>query len=338
MSALLQVKNLLHQKHTKPFSSQWLQQATSATDTLLKELLLALMHIHDKRSQVHLCQRTLQALYHQAANIPHSGEARQKISSSIKFIRDQLPEYFNWEEKAIITGTATKQITKFLLTTYHLQPLSRSIYNVLALFVQHEQLTWRHYEFIKQLQKTPLVADNILIHLLQFNIVDSPILTTIIEYWQQQITHAEDPLNHIRSLMQQLNTCHSMPPLFNPIPLYDKLSGWLQDEYTFLSQTDGKPISNQVPTQQAVLGSPLFTNLSVAQLAAFTRIVVEAGIISCNNQKQLFATLASNIRTAGTSAISPQSFRNKYYVPEASTISAVKDLCIRMLNEARKLA
>lgn len=80
------------------------------------------------------------------------------------------------------------------------------------------------------------------------------------------------------------------------------------------------------------LSHKLRTPLSVNQLAYFCKVLHDLKVIQSNNQTDVFKFIAENFETPNSKDISMQSLRSKYYIPDAKTKEAVKEIVIKMLN------
>ncbi|MDB5191486.1 MAG: hypothetical protein JWQ96_1049 [Segetibacter sp.] len=80
----------------------------------------------------------------------------------------------------------------------------------------------------------------------------------------------------------------------------------------------------------------LKTQLTVAQLAVLIRLMVDTGIIKCNNQLLFLKMVARSFQTPKKAAISADSLRTKFYTAEANAIDAIKDYLITMMNQLRQ--
>jgi len=79
----------------------------------------------------------------------------------------------------------------------------------------------------------------------------------------------------------------------------------------------------------------LLTSLSVAQLALFVRLLLDAGIIETRNQSSLLKKIAAIIQTPKTTSISEESLRSKFYSPQNTSIIIIKEHLLNMMNKLR---
>ena len=80
----------------------------------------------------------------------------------------------------------------------------------------------------------------------------------------------------------------------------------------------------------------LATTLSVAQLAVFLRLLLDEGIISTDNQSDVFRLVSMYVQTTRTPSISADSLRNKFYSPDNAAKSIVKDQLLNLFNRLKQ--
>ncbi len=120
-------------------------------------------------------------------------------------------------------------------------------------------------------------------------------------------------------------------------PLKEQLLTWILEELSYLEKRQqlsfdfAKEAKNMLNKDFKIV-----TDHSVSQVAYFIRLLVEVGAIINKNQRELIRFFSSYIKTKNSEHISPESFRTKYYNTEEGTISVVKDLIIKLLNETNK--
>lgn len=117
------------------------------------------------------------------------------------------------------------------------------------------------------------------------------------------------------------------------------LIAWIDEEIAFLEKRH--QLTFNMPVVQSDSFTDKFklqTNMSVAQLAYFIRLLVEEKIITNRNQREVLQFFARFTRTKKAENVSAESLRTRYYNVDTSTKEAVKDLIIRLLNHIRKKA
>jgi hypothetical protein len=344
MQALIMLKNFItaglpHAKH----------QATKATvqsliNCLLDELLASFAYSDNKLQHAHIYQRALQQLAVTLSQEPKIYKHELKLTgTAIIYIREQLPAHFNWNEQAIHTANALQQFGDLstLVHSLSLKPILIQVVNHLHQLLKTHLCTWRHLFAIEELLELSVAGSlhktDPLAFVTNYNLYDQVIIQAFLQDYRQQIKEAPSPSETIRRLLKQLNqNAISVDHFCRDAPsLKQQLNDWLSEELFFIETTS--PVQH---LPQASLSSlpKISTTLSVAQFAAFLRLIMEANIITCSNQRQFLAFIAAHLKTTNANHISAQSFRNKYYGPEINTLSVLKDVCISMLNHARKMS
>ena len=117
-------------------------------------------------------------------------------------------------------------------------------------------------------------------------------------------------------------------------PLNEQLLSWLMEEIAYLEKSQelspGIEIENKEPFNE---NFKIITSHSVSQVAFLLKLLVDIGAILNKNQKELIRLVASIVKTQQTEHISPESLRTKYYNVDESTVDAVRDTIIKLLNE-----
>lgn len=81
----------------------------------------------------------------------------------------------------------------------------------------------------------------------------------------------------------------------------------------------------------------IVTDLSVAQLACFIRLLVEIGAIKNRNKDEMIRFYSDFFMSKQSENVAFGSFRSKYYGINESSKEYIKEMIIKMLNELRKL-
>lgn len=79
----------------------------------------------------------------------------------------------------------------------------------------------------------------------------------------------------------------------------------------------------------------LHTNLTVTQLAGLIRLLVETGILTCDNHTQLTRDIAACFTTRNRNAFSAESMRQKYYNQDMASIGMLKTHLGNMMEKLR---
>ncbi|MFO8234725.1 MAG: hypothetical protein R6U04_04880 [Bacteroidales bacterium] len=140
--------------------------------------------------------------------------------------------------------------------------------------------------------------------------------------------------HHLKQINQvQVNSDFIYKP--EQKPLNEQLLSWLMEEISYLEKKR-ELSSSMVRDNKALLNKDfkIITGQSVSQVAFFLKLLVDVGVITNRNQRELIQFVASNIKTKQTTHISPESLRTKYYHVDEGTVEVVKDTIIKLLNEA----
>ncbi|MBA4241431.1 MAG: hypothetical protein C0448_11950 [Sphingobacteriaceae bacterium] len=115
--------------------------------------------------------------------------------------------------------------------------------------------------------------------------------------------------------------------------LKHQVIGWIEEEINYLTKKIELDTKQQQPNLFTQLDKPkLQSGLSVAQLAYFFKLQVDAGIITHKNQRDIFRHIAESYQTSKVHDISSESVGSKFYNVESSTADAVKENIIKLLN------
>jgi hypothetical protein len=79
-------------------------------------------------------------------------------------------------------------------------------------------------------------------------------------------------------------------------------------------------------------GFKVVTELSVAQIACFVRLLVESGVIKNKNRAELITFYAVYTQSKKQENISPESFRTRFYNIEESARQEIRGTIIQLLN------
>ncbi len=108
------------------------------------------------------------------------------------------------------------------------------------------------------------------------------------------------------------------------------------EEIYFLEKKHQLTMSVTMPKQENEKTEPIYTSLSVPQLAFFVKLLVDTGVVHNRNQTELLKTISKTIRTNRNEIISAESLRNKYYNVDKAATDSVKNVIINLLNQVNK--
>lgn len=166
-------------------------------------------------------------------------------------------------------------------------------------------------------------------------------LLYVMKQWREQIKHMESTSRIWIFWTTCLHTVEEncfLPekPFVKEYPSCSTvLSHAIQAELALL---DPPAFSSPTAVSGSPNNKPFQTNLSVAQLAAMIRLLVDTGVLDCPNQTQLLKNISQNFTTRRQQEISPESLRQKYYQRDGATVSIVRSYLRNMLQELYPLA
>jgi hypothetical protein len=140
--------------------------------------------------------------------------------------------------------------------------------------------------------------------------------------------------------LKRYNQIHEYPDLVlhpKQKSIKEQISVWIIEEIEHLERFHiHKHINEPQINKQDITNFKFQTDLSVAQLGYFIKVLMEIGIIKNPNQREVIRFCASQVKTKLTETISPESLRTRFYNIEESTREAVKEYVIKMLNYVNK--
>lgn len=117
----------------------------------------------------------------------------------------------------------------------------------------------------------------------------------------------------------------------NKASLKDQLGSWLDEEIRFCELRTRTELTGSEDGTQA--DSPYKTELTVAEIAYFLKVLIELGIIKATRRiARILQFIARYFATDNTDSISLQSLSNKYSKPEGKTMESLKAILLRMVN------
>ena len=117
----------------------------------------------------------------------------------------------------------------------------------------------------------------------------------------------------------------------------DQISTWILEEIEHLERYQKSTLNNaQRVTNPQSTDFKLQTDLSVAQLGYFIRVLFETGVIKNKNQREVIRFFAHQFKTKQTDVISWESLRTRFYNVEEGTKDSIREVAINMLNQINK--
>jgi len=136
----------------------------------------------------------------------------------------------------------------------------------------------------------------------------------------------------IAQLFQTFNT----PYISTMAGARESLLSWIKFELDHLEKMQQVALIAPAPPKEVAKQPILNSTLSVPELAALFRIMVEKKVLEPDNTKDLFTLIHKLVKTKGTSAVSADSFKNNYYTISPRTAKSVKSVILDLVNEIRK--
>jgi hypothetical protein len=165
---------------------------------------------------------------------------------------------------------------------------------------------------------------------------------TIKESFQRKETLNEQ-LEVLAHYSKKINQVQEKPG-FSYKPSYktikSQLSDWVTEEIIFLERKQQLSFGFKVEQSEVRIQGKTFkiqTDSSVAQVAYFTRILVDTGLIKNKNTVELIRFFAAHVSSKRVQNIAQESFRRKFYEVEDSVKQSVKEDLIKMLNQIKKV-
>jgi hypothetical protein len=285
----------------------------------------------------------------------------EHLESILWFLKSRYQEYFDFTanatvaHKQLITISLHSKLDRLLnslpqqksiLLRIALQPIWDFLSDNLNSKVSYQRLTYFELmlEEINNLHKNIKELDNSL---------KIPLISLNFNSYQ----YSEYLTSEIKTELETKNTYQSKVDLlsknlkkYNQVPIYpdvafdpklkhirEQVAGWIIEE---LDHIDRSKISIYNQGQTNKMSVPpdfkLETDLSVAQLGYFIRLLFEAGILTNQNQRDVIKFFASQVKSKKTDNISPESLRTRFYNIEDGTRDAIKGIAIHVLNLINK--
>ncbi|MEO8772606.1 MAG: hypothetical protein ABI402_21095 [Ferruginibacter sp.] len=279
-----------------------------------------------------------------------------EIEGIYNFIKKSLFQFFDIDApipksiKEHLVKDAGSNIAEIqqLLSELNVDPKLTSIVSgpFEKLILKGESISYRQFEYLKEMQatvKTAANGDSILLDLLHLNFNSQRFFNYYIEKIKANIQIESETSDLIIYYTYQIKIINQntfgtelyLDPALSSIR--DQLVSWITEEIYFLDkkhslasigvEPDTKPPGSEYKVQ---------TSFSVAHLSLALKLLLDSGIIKNKNIKELIRNVAKNFRNEKLETISEISLRNKFYDYEARTVGELKDIIINLLNLVRK--
>lgn len=126
---------------------------------------------------------------------------------------------------------------------------------------------------------------------------------------------------------------------FNPkaISIKEQVSVWLEEELFFVEKQMNTNQLFSIPHQPANDDDDgINVSFTVKELALFTRLMMDVGIIYTKNKTYVAQKITAAFRTK-ENHIQPHSMTKKMYLKEEYTLNSIKNYLIKMLNHINKM-
>ena len=123
-------------------------------------------------------------------------------------------------------------------------------------------------------------------------------------------------------------------------PLKNLVLNWIEGELFYIRQTIEIENSNESSTYPIEFSKPdqkFVTNLSVPQLALFSKLLYESGIIQANSTQEMLKLVSNNVCTPQADEISVKSLSNNIYDIKQGSLDEVKSKLIDMINNVNAM-
>lgn len=254
-----------------------------------------------------------------------------------------IPEKLETVKPALLSSNISKELLKIIFVPF----LKLSAFGIEEK-ITYQQLSYLNiyissfYDFISVHTPESITDENIsqLVKELNYNPVEmfTFIIDRIISKAEphESLTDKIDFYYQCLKIVNQIN-CKTPQSYNSNLPsLKHQIIGWLEEEINYLTkklQLQSQKQPNLFSQQDKI---KLQSGLSVAQLAYFFKLQVDAGIITHKNQRDIFRHIADNYQTSKVHDISAESVGSKFYNLESSTIDSIKSIIILILNKINK--
>jgi hypothetical protein len=276
----------------------------------------------------------------------------------MQFLSSQFGEYFNFNEKA----TVSLKLEKFYLfreritNLGNLVPDRNSELLRICLSPVNEfldgktdsQITFRELIYFDTLlkeietiaQSGKPFEDSLKFTLICLNFNSFQFfryLTNEIEIALKQDESHSAKVNRLSWYLKNYNQIIEKPDLFfktRQASIKTQINNWIIEEIGYLEKSLQLAKASTVIT--SCYTSPDFkihTELSVAQIGYFIRLLFDTGVLQNKNHSDVIKFISNNTKTRQVEIISPESLRTKFYNIEEGTRKTVKEIIIRILNQ-----
>lgn len=256
---------------------------------------------------------------------------------TIKYFRRKLSEFLEQKNRA------DNELVRIVLSPFrrlvrnkkpHLSFASRQyMFRLMKILLLHLSVSSEQKDRAKTLQEN--------LYAINFNSID------FFNYCKKQV---QDDIQNMDSQKDQIEKLYFHLKIVSQQPIdtstcfntkrtnaKDFISHWILEEICFLEKRMlllARPGTDQQLVDQ---NFKIVTELSVAQVACFIRLLVESGVIKNKNRKELITFYAVYTQSKKQENISPESFRMRFYNIEESARLEIRSTIIQLLNHINRL-
>lgn len=283
------------------------------------------------------------------------------LANLMLFLSNQFGEYFNFDEKATVSVKLEKlylfkdRVTnleklipnqKSELLNLCLQPVNEFLDGRTESHITFRELSY--YDILLKEVEAVARADTPFDNSLKFTLLCLNYnsfqffryLTKEIETALAQDESHSAKVTRLSWYLKSYNQIVEKPDLYfksKQASIKTQINNWIIEEIWFLekslqvTKSSFAGVSNQTCTDFKI-----HTELSVAQLGYFIRLLFDTGVFRNQNQREVLKFFSNHTRTRQVDTISPESLRTKFYNIEEGTRDSIKEIVISMLNEINK--
>lgn len=280
-------------------------------------------------------------------------ELEKACITIIHFIQKHFPEEFNQHETMPqclwhpIQEKLDIQWQRIEASKTHATGLIDLIHSIYQLqWKKKESLSYHHATYWETLLDNICTKENTIEYL-----SDASIITTLIQYNFNHesftcyfITHSLKEMDPVIPAIQywtdKLQLVEQIPILSQQgleqdlLNCKQQIKDLIQKQLISITQENGTVLI-QEPKQNELV---FHTNLSVPQLAALFRLLVESDILLSTNHKELMRKVSHNFKTnRTTTTISPQHLYDKFYTLESHALNILRTRLMEMVQKSKEL-
>ncbi len=321
---------------------QWLRTAWQKTKKQSMHLL-----VHLAQEGVLLLLELVNDSLHEKRS-PFQEYLQQKFTDFIGYLQKNYSSYFNTKSRMPLNmWRAVKQQTDCILETDTDSPLLLADSELVELLRQRYLVsTGPHVPSFatanywltvtEQLKGLPPCDDMTLrmIYLLVSYNFNSGVFVSYLLHRYANAMPQSDTAAHWARHIQQVNRIadvHGICYDADAASCKELLLAGITEEINALGFID-KVLSDATSADTRVI----HTNLTVTQLAGLIRLMVDAGILECDNHAQLMKYIANSFTSRNRYAFTGDSLRQKYYQQDTAAVSILKTHLANMMAQLTK--